>query len=137
MKIMREVTRAPPHLEESNVLALDDPQLMKYPVAYMTEAGFWTMTDHEAAALRTYLLKGGFVIFDDFRDDFAAAAGWANFAMHMRRVLPARSSSTSTRRTRSFIRSSTSSRSTSCRSSTTAAARSSGASSRTTIRRSG
>jgi len=87
MKIMREVTALRPHVAESNALALDDPELMKYPVAYMTEAGFWTMTDKEAAALRKYLLKGGFIIFDDFRDDFRSA-GWANFSMQMARILP-------------------------------------------------
>jgi hypothetical protein len=87
MKIMREVTILRPHIEESNALALDDPELMKYPVAYMTEAGFWTMEDKEAAALRKYLLKGGFIIFDDFRDDFRSA-GWANFSMQMARILP-------------------------------------------------
>src|SRR5690349_961709 len=87
MKIMREVTALRPHVAESNALALDDPELMKYPVAYMTEAGFWTMTDREAAALRKYLLKGGFIIFDDFRDDFRSA-GWANFSMQMARLLP-------------------------------------------------
>ena len=27
----------------------------RYPVAYMTEAGFWTMADKEAAAFREYL----------------------------------------------------------------------------------
>src|SRR5947209_3445685 len=68
MKIMREVTALRPHVEGTNAIALDDPVLMKCPVAYMTEAGFWTMTDREAAAFRKYLLKGGFVIFDDFRD---------------------------------------------------------------------
>jgi hypothetical protein len=87
MKIMREVTALRPHVSESNVFSLDDPALMKYPVAYMTEAGFWTMTDREAAGLRAYLLKGGFVIFDDFRDDFRSP-GWANFTMQMLRVLP-------------------------------------------------
>lgn len=89
MKIMREVTALRPHVEETNALALDDPELMKYPVAYMTEAGYWTMTDHEAAALREYFLKGGFVIFDDFRDDFyRGGGGWANFEVQIRRVLP-------------------------------------------------
>lgn len=89
MKIMREVTALHPHVEETNALALDDPELMRYPVAYMTEAGYWTMTDHEAAALREYFLKGGFVIFDDFRDDFyRGGGGWANFEAQIRRVLP-------------------------------------------------
>ena len=59
-----------PHLNETNVLALDDPELCKYPVAYMFEAAFLTMTDREAVAFREYLQKGGFVIFDDFREYF-------------------------------------------------------------------
>src|SRR5262245_42520477 len=87
MRIMREVTILRSHVDEGNVFALDDPELMRYPVAYMPEAGFWTMTDREAAGLRAYLLKGGFVIFDDFRDDLRSA-GWENFTTNMLRVLP-------------------------------------------------
>ena len=54
----------------------------------MTEAGYWTMNDKEAAAFRAYLLKGGFVIFDDFRSDARGGGGWANFEANMRRVIP-------------------------------------------------
>jgi hypothetical protein len=89
MKIVNELSSVRPHLEASNVLALDDPALFHYPVAYMTEAGFWTMTDKEAAGLRAYLKKGGFVIFDDFRDDwYRGGRGWENFATQMQRVIP-------------------------------------------------
>ena len=66
MKILNELSYLDPHIEETNILALDDPELFKYPVAYMCEPGFWTLTDEEAAAFRAYLQKGGFVIFDDF-----------------------------------------------------------------------
>ena len=72
----------------NKVDAVDDPELFKYPIAYMTEAGFWELTDVEAAAFRAYLQKGGFVIFDDFRSDFRGGGGWANFEANMRRVLP-------------------------------------------------
>jgi hypothetical protein len=54
----------------------------------MTEAGFWEMNDKEAAAFRAYLLKGGFVIFDDFRDPPRGGGGWDNFEYNMRRILP-------------------------------------------------
>ncbi len=64
------------------------PELFKYPVSYMTEAGFWTLTDKEAASFRSYLEKGGFVIFDDFREPPRGGGGWANFEDNMRRVLP-------------------------------------------------
>ena len=42
----------------------------------MAEPGFWTVTDAEAAAFRAYLLKGGFVIFDDFAEQ---RGGWGAF----------------------------------------------------------
>lgn len=87
IKILNQISAIQPDIDESNVLALDDPELCKYPVAYMTEAGYWTMTDKEALAFRKYLQKGGFVIFDDFRDDYGRA-GWDNFAAQMERVLP-------------------------------------------------
>jgi len=90
MKIMNELSFLNPHTQESVAVSLDDPELMKYPVAYMTEAGFWTMTNREAAGLRSYLLKGGFVIFDDFRNQpyDHGGGGWENFEENMRRVLP-------------------------------------------------
>src|ERR1051326_1755040 len=89
MKIVNEVSTVRPHTDGSVVVALDDPLLFHYPVAYMTEAGFWTRTDKEAAGLRAYLEKGGFVIFDDFRDDpFRGGGGWENFERQMQRVIP-------------------------------------------------
>ncbi len=87
MRILDDMTLLGPHLDGSNAVALDDPALFRYPVAYMTEAGFWTMSDEQAADLQAYLLKGGFVIFDDFRSDFRND-GWTNFERQMRRVLP-------------------------------------------------
>ena len=68
---------------------MDDPDFFKFPVAYMTEAGYWVMTDQEAASLRAYMQKGGFVIFDDFRNDFRrGGGGWPNFISNMQRVIP-------------------------------------------------
>ena len=87
MKIVNEMSLLRPHINESNALTLDDPQLFRYPVSYMTEAGYWTMTDQEATAFRQYLLKGGFVIFDDFRDS-RGHEDWQNFEEQMKRVIP-------------------------------------------------
>jgi hypothetical protein len=88
MRILDGLMDFKPRTEESNVFALDDPKLCEFPIAYMTEAGFWTLTDKEAAAFRAYLLKGGFVIFDDFRDPPRGGGGWGNFEANMKRVLP-------------------------------------------------
>ena len=87
MKIMNELSNFRPHITEDNVYALDDPELCRYPIVYMTEAGYWAMTDEDAVGLRAYLLKGGFAIFDDFRDAFPGS-GWDNFEANMHRVLP-------------------------------------------------
>jgi len=83
MRILREITLLNPHLDESNIFTLDDPELFNYPVAYMSEPGYWTMSDVEVQGMRNYLQKGGFVIFDDFR-----GRDWENFDQQMRRVLP-------------------------------------------------
>src|SRR5262249_41211526 len=89
IQILNEISYLGGHEEESAVVAIDDPEPFKYPVAYMVEAGYWRMTDREAVALRAYLQKGGFVIFDDFRDDFyRGGGGWPNFETNMQRVLP-------------------------------------------------
>jgi hypothetical protein len=90
-KILNEITYARARTDGSNILGLDDPELFKYPVAYMAEPGFWTLSDKETENFRAYLKKGGFVIFDDFRESEAGASGgnhWDNLQEQMRRVLP-------------------------------------------------
>ena len=89
MRIMNELTFLRAHDEGVNTLALDDPRLFEYPVAYLIEVSWWTMTDQQGAALRAYIQKGGFVIVDDFKaeGDFGSA-GWAPFEANMQRVLP-------------------------------------------------
>ena len=89
MRIMREITSLRPFIESplaigGNVFALDDPELMKFPIAYFSEPGGWTPTDAEVAGFRKFLQKGGFVIFDDFQ----GPSDWMNFTQQMQRVLP-------------------------------------------------
>jgi hypothetical protein len=91
MRIMADLSYLNPRFDEVNVLTLDDPELFKYPVAYIIEVGWWTLTDREVGALRAYIQKGGFVIVDDFKmlgwrgND---TGGWEPFAANMNRVLP-------------------------------------------------
>ena len=82
-KILEELSLLRVRTDGSNILSLDDPELFNYPIAYMAEPGFWGVTPKQAAAFRSYLLKGGFVIFDDFR-----ARDWDNLQDQMREVLP-------------------------------------------------
>jgi hypothetical protein len=82
--ILNELTVIDTRTDRSLVLSLDDPRLFNYPIVYMWEPGFWTLTDSEAEAFRAYLLKGGFAVFEDFD----GAAQWSHFESQVRRVLP-------------------------------------------------
>lgn len=86
MKILSELTFVRAMNDEGNVLTLDDPDLGRFPIAYMSEPGFWQPSEADVAALRAYLQKGGFIIFDDFRGNHVY-----NLEAQMRRVMPAAS----------------------------------------------
>jgi hypothetical protein len=83
--IMREIsfTRTFDGPTGGNVFALDDPEIFRYPVLWLAEPGFWVPADEEVEKLREYLLKGGFMIFDDFD-----GGAMYNLEAQMRRVLP-------------------------------------------------
>lgn len=84
LKILSEITFVRTYIDEGTIITLDDPDLAMFPVAYMSEPGFWTMSDAELEGLRNYLNKGGFIIFDDFRGNHIE-----NLLFQMRRVMPA------------------------------------------------
>jgi hypothetical protein len=87
--ILESLTAIRPHMNGSNVHTFDDPELLKYPVAYLTEPGYWVPTDEEVEGLRRYLAKGGFLIVDDFYDpNFRYGREWQTFEAGLRRVLP-------------------------------------------------
>ncbi len=91
MRIMNDLSFFNARTDTANVLTLEDPELFKYPLAYIIEVGFWTLTDAGAAALRTYIQKGGFVIVDDFKMlgwRGVMTGGWEPFERNMNRVLP-------------------------------------------------
>ena len=85
MQILDEVSYLRPKVQETAIYALDDPALGRHSIAYMAEPGYWTITESEAEAFRAYLMKGGFVIFDDFSEE---RGGWGPFEQAFRRVLP-------------------------------------------------
>jgi hypothetical protein len=81
--IVGEITTIKSRTLVSNIVTLDDPELMRFPFAYLCEAGFWQPSDAEVTGMRNYLLKGGFIVFDDF-----AQNDWVNFERQMKRVFP-------------------------------------------------
>lgn len=82
-KIVQELTTMRVRTDASAILTLDDPQLLKFPFVYLCEPGYWAPDEKEVAGLRNYLLKGGFLLVDDF-----VGQHWFNFETQMRRVLP-------------------------------------------------
>jgi len=69
-----------------NFIRITDPDLFKYPYAYIVEPGGLDLTDEEVKILREYLQRGGFI----HADDFWGLREKANFEWNMKRVLPER-----------------------------------------------
>ncbi|MCZ6918744.1 MAG: DUF4159 domain-containing protein [Gemmatimonadetes bacterium] len=86
-KIIDAVSYLQTYMGGSNILRTDDPEFLRYPIAYLSEPGYWAMRDSEVLGLRNYLLRGGFLIVDDFGDEWGSRE-WDNFEMQMRLVLP-------------------------------------------------
>lgn len=84
MRIVDELTGAEANTEGHNILSVGDPEIFKYPLAYVVEPGWMVLSDDDAANLRAYLAKGGFLIFDDFAGDRQLR----NFLDQLRRILP-------------------------------------------------
>ena len=67
-------------------LPIMDDRLFDYPFLYAVEVGHWALSDAEAQRLRDYLLRGGFLIVDDFH----GTQEWNLFADSMQKVFPDR-----------------------------------------------
>jgi hypothetical protein len=82
-QIIRHLTFIDNYMDGGNIINIGDPELFKYPWAYLCEPGYWFSTEEELQNLRNYLFKGGFLVIDDFFRDH-----WSNFAVMMERLLP-------------------------------------------------
>lgn len=75
-----------PERDQFIAKAVGAEDLYEYPFIYAVEVGRWYLSDSEAANLREYLLRGGFLIVDDFH----GSAQWEGFMESFRRVFPDR-----------------------------------------------
>jgi len=85
MKIVSEVTRLDAN-PEGHIVSFDTPEVFRYPIAYMCEVGFLDLSEVEVVNMREYLLRGGFLIVDDFRGE----RDLDNFRSQMQLVFPDR-----------------------------------------------
>jgi hypothetical protein len=63
---------------------LTDNRLFDNPWIYATQTGWWGLNDAEIARLREYLMRGGYLVVDDFW----GPEQWEIFRQTMGRVLP-------------------------------------------------
>ena len=73
-------TGQPNHL----IVQLTSSELSRCPIIMMYEVGNFYVDDEEAAALRSHLLKGGFLWVDDFWGEYA----WSLWESQIRKVFP-------------------------------------------------
>jgi hypothetical protein len=66
------------------ILRLSDDEIFDHPFLYMIEPGALVFDNQEVAALRKYLLNGGFLMVDDFWGDYE----YQNFYEQIKRVFP-------------------------------------------------
>jgi Domain of unknown function (DUF4159) len=69
---------------EGVAVDLYEDRLFDYPWLYATQTGYWDLRDEEIAKLREYLLRGGFLMTDDFWE----AGEWLVFSDTMARLFP-------------------------------------------------
>jgi hypothetical protein len=72
--------------DDSVHLRGDDERLFDYPWLFAQQVGRWYLSQEEADGLREYLLRGGFLVADDFHGNFE----YEVFLDSMRRVFPDR-----------------------------------------------
>jgi hypothetical protein len=82
---MKRLTRIQGRSTEQ-VVDLDSDDIFNYPWIYAVQVQTWTFSDAEAKKLREYLLKGGFLMVDDFH----GIEDWETFLAGMRIVFPDR-----------------------------------------------
>jgi len=62
--ILEEFTAMHPNTSDSNVLDLEDGEIFRNPVLYLSEPGTWRITEVGARNLRAHLDKGGFMLIN-------------------------------------------------------------------------
>jgi len=82
---VERLTRIDVH-PDGHVLSPNTDDLFDYPWLYAVEVWSWAFSDSQAARLREYLLRGGFLMVDDFHGEYE----WQAFVEGMRSIFPDR-----------------------------------------------
>ena len=82
---MKRLTAVDTNGDSQSISLLDD-RVFDFPMLYVVEAGFASFSQSEADTLREYLLRGGFLLVDDFHGSYQ----WEQFARWMGQAFPDR-----------------------------------------------
>ncbi len=64
------------------VVSPDSDELFEYQWLYAVEVGSWGFSEDQAECMREYLLRGGFLMVDDFHEESA----WTDFMVGMQEI---------------------------------------------------
>ena len=82
---VRRLTRIHTRSAEQ-VIDIDTDEIFNWPWVYAVEVGHWDLSNDECKRMREYLLRGGFLMVDDFH----GAYEWKVFTDSMNRIFPDR-----------------------------------------------
>jgi hypothetical protein len=80
---VERLTRIDVH-PDGHAISPNSDDLFDYPWLYAVEVGSWGFSDSQAARMREYLLRGGFLMVDDFHGEYE----WQVFMEGMRLIFP-------------------------------------------------
>jgi hypothetical protein len=86
VQAVRRLTRLSTRSVEQPVSLDDQDDVFNYPWLYAVFVGEWNLSDGEAYTLRDYLLRGGFLMCDDFW----GTRDWEVFKTSMNKIFPGR-----------------------------------------------
>jgi len=84
LRALRRLTRIDARSVEQPVNLDDDDDVYNFPFLYAVQVGQWDLTDAQAVKLRDFILRGGFLMVDDFW----GPTQWQTFEASMSRVFP-------------------------------------------------
>jgi len=90
---VRRLTRIDTRSVEQIVDLDGTGDVYNWPMMYAVEVGHWDLPDSQAAQLREFLLRGGFLMVDDFHGDqpyHNVYSEWQVFLASMKKVFPDR-----------------------------------------------
>jgi Domain of unknown function (DUF4159) len=65
-------------------LEILDDRIFDYPIIYVVEPGFMELSTEQAARLREYIMRGGFIFLDDFWGEYE----WQNVQEQFQKIVP-------------------------------------------------